>query len=352
MAFKTLLFCATILLITGPLFARDKTDVVVLQNGDRLTCEIQGLEMGVLYVALDYVDGSIPVQWSKVATLKSSHLFIVNTQDGSAYTGALDTGRGSNDGSPMLSVRPASEEEVTLPALQVIKMNETSKTFWHRFEGTVSFGAVYSKGNQNTQYSLSSDAEYPREQWGAEATYSSNLSSSSGTNVATRNNANLTGYHLLPRPIYFYGGLSDFLQSSEQGIGLQTTLGGGIGKYLKNGRNARISVMGGLAWQGTDYKHEDLTQTHQNVATAFIAGDLRFFKFSATNLNLNATLFPVLSDPGRVRFTTNDTYYVKLFSNLKWNLSFYGNWDNRPPHNFAGADYGSSSGLSWSYGTR
>jgi len=25
---------------------------------------------------------------------------------------------------------------------------------------------------------------------------------------------------------------------------------------------------------------------------------------------------------------------VKLFSNLKWNVSFYGNWDNQPPPNF------------------
>jgi hypothetical protein len=43
---------------------------------------------------------------------------------------------------------------------------------------------------------------------------------------------------------------------------------------------------------------------------------------------------------------------VKLFSNLKWNVSFYGNWDNRPPPNFSGSDYGSSSGLSWTFGNR
>jgi hypothetical protein len=43
---------------------------------------------------------------------------------------------------------------------------------------------------------------------------------------------------------------------------------------------------------------------------------------------------------------------VKLFSNLKWNVSFYGNWDNQPPANFSGSDYGSSSGLSWTFGNR
>jgi hypothetical protein len=70
---------------------------------------------------------------------------------------------------------------------------------------------VYSKANQNTQYSLSSETEYTREQWGAAANYNSSLSSSSGTTVATRNSANMTGYHLLPWPNYFYAGFADFL---------------------------------------------------------------------------------------------------------------------------------------------
>ena len=30
----------------------------------------------------------------------------------------------------------------------------------------------------------------------------------------------------------------------------------------------------------------------------------------------------------------------------------YGNWDNRPPANFSGSDYGSSSGLSWTFGIK
>jgi hypothetical protein len=54
--------------------------------------------------------------------------------------------------------------------------------------------------------------------------------------------------------------------------------------------------------------------------------------------------FPALSVPGRVRFDTNASYYVKLFSNLSWNASFYGNWDNQPPQGFSGSDYGTSSG--------
>src|ERR1700689_755698 len=79
------LFC------TLPLFARPKTDVLVMKNGDRLTCEIKGLDEGVLYVRLDYILGTSSVQWSKVAYIESKQLFIVKTADGSVYTGTLST---------------------------------------------------------------------------------------------------------------------------------------------------------------------------------------------------------------------------------------------------------------------
>jgi hypothetical protein len=48
----------------------------------------------------------------------------------------------------------------------------------------------------------------------------------------------------------------------------------------------------------------------------------------------------------------NSTYYVKLTGNLSRNVSFYGNWDNRPPTNLSGSDYGSTSGLSWTFGNK
>ena len=31
---------------------------------------------------------------------------------------------------------------------------------------------------------------------------------------------------------------------------------------------------------------------------------------------------------------------------------FYGNWDNQPSPTLSGSDYGTSSGLSWTFGNR
>jgi hypothetical protein len=151
---------------------------------------------------------------------------------------------------------------------------------------------------------------------------------------------------------WFYAGLGYFLQSSEQNIRLQTNLGGGIGRYLKNTNHATISVLGGFAWQNTDYHQTTFPQSSQNVAAAMMAAQVKLFRFNKTNLDVTASVFPALSAPGRVFANTNASYYIKVFSNLTWNVSFYGNWDNQPPAHFSGSDYGTSSGLGWTFGNR
>ena len=231
-------------------------------------------------------------------------------------------------------------------------MDQTSTNFWERFNGNVGTGVTYNKGNQSTQYNLSSAVNYPRERLGASASYDSILSSSTGATVSTRNELILRSQRLLRWNNWYYAGLADFLQSSVQGIQLQTSLGGGIGRYFKNNDRVVISVIGGLAWQRINYQQNSLPSPTQNVASALVGSEVNLFYFNRTNLSIKTTLLPALSEPGRVHFNLNTTYYGKLWSKLTWNVSFYGNWDNRPPPSFAGSDYGTSSGFTWKFGNQ
>jgi hypothetical protein len=62
---------ALLFVLGTPLFARPSTDVIVMKNGDHVTCEIKQLDKGVLYIGLSYVDGTVSVQWSKVDHIES-----------------------------------------------------------------------------------------------------------------------------------------------------------------------------------------------------------------------------------------------------------------------------------------
>ena len=337
------------LLIAAPLAARPKVDVIVMSNGDRITGEIKSLNAGVLRVDLDYVDGSVALQWMKVARIESPQLFIVHTQDGSSYTGTLLT---SPVEANKIQVADIQQSMVTIEQSRIVRLDETAHKFLRRWNGEISLGLVYSKGNNSTQNTFGVEVEHRRERWGATAAFNSNLSSNSGSNTSTRNQIDLAGDRLLPWKNYYYGGIGSFLQSSVQDIHLQSTIGGGIGRYFKNTNRARISVLGGLAWQSANYNQDKVAVDRQQSAAGLIATDVKIFIFKKTNLNVRAYLVPSFSENGRVRFNTNASYYLKLFKNLSWNLSFYGNWDTRPPANFSGSDYGYSVGMKWTFGDR
>jgi len=335
-----------------PLSARENTDVIVMKNGDRMTGQVKGLDSGQLYVSLPYVVQTFYVDWSQVARIESKQLFIVRTENGSVYRGTLNTEMTEGSNPVKIEVAETLEKQVAIPEGQIVQIAETSDKFRQRLNGALNLGVTYSKGNQTVQYVLGSQTEYLRERWSADVNWSSTLSTSSGASAATRNEITPNFQHLLPWDNYFYSALGDFLQSSVQGIQFQTTAGGGVGRYLKNTNRARISVLGGFAWQNTQYNQSTLGAGTQNLAGGLIVGKVNLFTFNKTDLSFTGLLFPVLNDPGRVKFNTNATYYIKITGNLTWNVSFYGNWDNQPPLHFVGSDYGTSSGLSWTFGMK
>src|SRR5260370_6836488 len=90
MKFRLLLLC-TAISSPFPLFAREKTDVIIMKNGDHISCEIKGLRSNTLYISVDYILSTLSVDWTKVDHVQSKQLFLVRTQDGTVYTVALST---------------------------------------------------------------------------------------------------------------------------------------------------------------------------------------------------------------------------------------------------------------------
>jgi hypothetical protein len=348
---RAILLCCAFL-CSFPLRAQENTDVIVMKNGDRFTCEIKGLSAGVLSVKVKYVDGDMAVQWSQVAHLESRRLFLVHTESGAAYTGKISTSGASDDPPIKIELAETPGKEVEVTQHEVIKLNQTSDGFWQRFNGAVNTGLLYSKGNESTQYNISSQVAYNRERWSSEFLFNSSLASNSGSTLTTRNQIDLNTLRLLRWNNWFYAGTSSFLQSSVQQINLQTTLGAGVGRYLKNTNRASIYVLGGLGWQNVGYGQNTVDHGAQNTAVGFVAGQVKVFKFKKTNLDVSASLLPAITEAGRVHFNTNAVYYIKFINNLSWNFSFYGSWDSRPPETLPKSDYGTSSGLSWTFGNR
>lgn len=330
-------------------FGRPKTDVLVMKNGDRITCEIKKLEGGILLAALDYVDGNVAIDWEKVARVESSALFVVKLEDGATFAGTMIAQE--RDGVPVLEIQPArANEPLSVTQDRVVGLDQASFNFFRRFNGGINIGAQYSKGNSNTQYNLGSDVAYQESRWAISSRFDSSLSSSTGAPTATRNQAGVSGYRLLRHQNYFYQGGVNFLQSTVQAIDRQWGVGGGLGVFVKNSNHLRWTMQGGPAWQRTHYIPSGTTPETQNIIAFLASTNVEAFQFKKTRLTLSATVLPALNDLGRYFVRANTTYYLKLFGKVDWNFSAYGNLDSRPPPQLQGSDYGSSMGFSYSFG--
>jgi len=277
------------------LYAREKSDVIVMRNGDKITCEIKGLNSNTLFISVDYILNTQSVDWKKVDHVESKQLFLVTTQDGTVYEGAISTERTPGKRAAKIEILQSPEQKVVLERERVIEVNETSARFWNRFNGEIGLGSSFTKGNESRQFNLNTQLAYAEERWSASATYISNLNTSTGASISTRNDFTLSAQRLMPWKNWYYTGIGDFLQSSTQGIRLQSTLGGGIGRYVKNTGGMLFNVYGGIAWQGIDYQQETIAAETQHVAPALIGANIEMFRIAPTNLSGNA--FPLPSNP-------------------------------------------------------
>jgi hypothetical protein len=55
-----------VLLTVFPLTSREKSDVIVMENGDKITCEVNGLRSDTLYLEVDYILNTISVDWNRL----------------------------------------------------------------------------------------------------------------------------------------------------------------------------------------------------------------------------------------------------------------------------------------------
>ncbi|MGA9498175.1 MAG: DUF481 domain-containing protein [Terriglobales bacterium] len=353
---RLLLRCSALLVLFFLSFsavcsARPRKDVIQFVNGDRITCEIIKLEKGYLYVKMEYADGTIALDWSKIARVESPQSFVVADKNGKRYTGTLQSligGKASEEPEELrVQVTGTTTSEV-IPDKEVVEIHQTDTTFWQNLHGGLDAGLNYSKQQNRTQYNFNTNERFERTKWLASANYQSSFSG--GGNLSDLRNdlqMNITRQLLSPRN--FYLGLADFLQSNEQQLDLRTTFGGGIGHVFSYTNNVFIAAFVGADWNREQYSAVATVGRTGESAEAVVGTQVNFFRFKTTNILADARVYPSLTDTGRVRFDLNTSVKLKLAKDLYWKAGFYLNSDSRPPDNLPKTDYGSTSSLGWTF---
>lgn len=327
-----------------------KTDVITLINGDRITCEIKELERGLLRVKTDSV-GTIYVEWLDIASIESQKNFTVQTASGVLAFGSLAT----SDNQQGIDISYA-DRTVRLKKQAIVEIARVKETFWKRLDGSISFGFSYKKANTDVQLNFAADSSYhsQRHEYSAGA---SALVSSQNDNTATERYLADFSHQGYIRPNWSSLARADLEQNTELDLQLRTLIqGGAVYRFFNTNRN-RLDSAAGLALNNEKYISKD-KEARTSLEVFFSAG-YEFFKFNTPKADITArfTVFPSLTESGRVRTSLDTKVRWEIISDLNWEISVFASTDNQPPETETdagsadanGTDYGIITSVAWTY---
>ena len=338
--------CFLHLITAAPCFGKVKRhDTVIMKNGDRLTGEVKKLEEGILYIETDYFSGSVGVDWVQVEKVESKATFQVVLSDGKRLTGSISKVETAGSGRDFRVY--AGDAEVPVSGTDVVQIESKKQNFWRQLKGSIDLGYNFTSGNNQSSLSTSASAVYAAERWAVGTSYNVSFGGQAGGKTTNLFESQTFADRFLNRNSFVLA-LGDFLHSSQQDLSLRTTLGGGYGRYLKRSNHNSLRWLVGADYSKANYR-AGLNQPTQNNVELLVGAEYQLFYFDRYTLQSQFLLFPGLSDSGRVRFTTNDTFSVRLSNNFYLNVSFWDNFDSNPPLSAKKNATGLSTGLGWTF---
>lgn len=231
-------------------------DVVLLENGDRISGEVVRLEAGQLTLRADY-GGELKLPWTAVTALETSAPVDLVLEDGTTLRGQLEAE------ADQTLVQPGAEGPIPLVMARVSAINPeiaAADAPVVEEELRVNFGASVTRGNTETEtYSL--DGEYLAR---AEA---NRLRLAGEVNYATEddersvNNALATAQydHFLTERWYATSNLN-LARDEFRDLALRSAAGAGMGYQFWETVRSKLSAELGLNYVYEDYEeggHED-----------------------------------------------------------------------------------------------
>jgi len=338
---------AFLLLFACPLFGKRKDDVVVMKNGDRFTGEIKRLQYGELVFKSAYMKDDVYLDWKEVEALQSQDTFIVALSDGERVTGFIGREGTPDDGQKAFKIIVTGVAVEVRPS-EVITIRQREGIFWNQLTGSINYGFGFAGGSNTTNSSLGADVAFRTTKNVVQLATSSQFDSQ--TNA--KNNSRFTfdsEYGRMLTNKWIAAGLFSLLKSNQQDLQLRSTYGGGFGRKLKQTDKTSVTLTAGAAYTHENYAPQSGTEPVRNNAESLFGITFSTFRFKTLNLKSQTFFFPSLSDPGRLRMSSQSNLRIELVRNFYWNLQLYESYDTRPPANAPKNDLGVTTSLGWTF---
>ena len=320
-ALRLALWLAPLLLAPAAALAQ-KTDVVVMLNGDRNTGEFRSYVEGKVTLKTDD-QGDLKIKWNKIVSITSEKTFDIELTDGSKIFGSLEP---SDPPGKLVVVSDGGRRE--LGFLEIVRIAPVYQNLWTALDGSLDFGFTYTEANSFVQLNFNGEATYRSRNFQVATELSAFVSHQEGVTASERAAWQVGYSRFLPNRFYL-GTVVRFEHNKELGLDLRALAGVGAGRHLVQTNQTLLDVLVGVAGS-----HETPVAGEGSYSVeAVVAGSYSYFMYDFPKLafGVDVTVFPSLTDSGRVRLQADGRVRRDIISDFYISVSIFDTFDSRPP---------------------
>ncbi|MDP5053082.1 MAG: DUF481 domain-containing protein [Congregibacter sp.] len=328
--------------LSYPAAAQRKTDTITLYNGDRVTGEIKSLLGGQLSLKTDAM-GTLAIEWKEIASIDSNYNYELRLDDGQRFYGSVAPG--SVPGT--VALKDVFGEK-SFGWREVVEIRPVEDSLVDRIDIYIAANYAFTKASGVTQTEFRADFSYEDEKT-LNALNSRVTASNTDEDSTTSSRINLSRKVWVDRAASYRLAFGGYETNDELGLDYRFSLGAGMGRYFLETPGSEL--IGSLSLQALEERSLG-GDTQESLEGVLTMGYSRWrFDSPQLKLKLDASLYPSLTESGRLRADSSATLRWEMISDLYWDLSAWGSYDNSTVEIDAAGDFdwGVTTGIGWNF---
>ena len=332
----------------SPAAFAQKTDLIFLANGDRITAEIKELSHGQMRLSTDAF-GTIHVKWQEIERIESDKWLQVELVDGRRYLGIADKGGSSRQ---LELIVAGGSQVLDMQRIIYIQPFKPGERLDGNLDISLAVGFSYTSSSQVARWNVNASTRYRTEKYAASVTFDDIVTDNREGSDSKSRDLTFT-YNRFLRDRWFWFGSSSYQENDELGIDGRFLFSAGGGRYVSQSASHEFLIAAGLSANLESVALTDPGGDDSEESTeALLVADWIYYKLYTpkSTVNLSMNVYPGLSDTDRVRGNLRLRYRQEFLKDLFWSVTYFDDFDSKPP---AGAlskrDYGVVTSLEYKF---
>jgi hypothetical protein len=298
-------------------------DVLVLNNGDRLTGEIKGLSRGKLSFDMDST-GIVSLKWDRVISVTTTNLFEVETATGERLLGTLSVaGKGK-----LTVVGQAGVAAREFDIQAIVGLAPIKRSFFSRLDGAIDLGGSYTQSSGVAQIYVDYWTTTRHPSFEIRVAFEDYVTFKSDGATSEQLNGSL-GYARYLSGRWAIFGVGQVERNPDLGFNLRGTLAGGLQWTLVQSNRSELVAGAGLG--GSREKPVEGETETQIPALLALRYSLFIYDSPKTTLDTTFNAYPILNQSGRWRLRADGSVKRELFEDFSVGFTVYESFDSSPP---------------------